>query len=222
MAEELIGLEMNSRSSSKADNPFSLLLKKVLTSEYYILVSDRFDESLLILGQFLGLEVSDLVYKKQKVTPIEQLISLSEAQREVLMRHQPLDSALYKASNNMLDFYISRYPGGLTAFKKNLVALRYNLIQMERICEGVKIENVSNNSMLHNSSSNNWDSSKPHQNGTNSSKPHQIITNSNQTSDLKTRLFCNSLQRDNDEAVRYEWQKIMRFDMSLLKRPLFV
>ena len=77
---------MNSRSS-KAGNPFSLLLKKILTSEYYILVSDRFDESLLILEQFLGLEVSDLLYKKQKVTPIDQLIVLSEAQQEVLLRY---------------------------------------------------------------------------------------------------------------------------------------
>lgn len=97
VSEELMGLE-ESRSGSETGSSFSLLLKKILTSQYYILVSDRFDESLLILGQFLGLEVSDLIYKKQKVTPIEELIVLSEAQREVLVRHQPQDSALFKGT----------------------------------------------------------------------------------------------------------------------------
>jgi hypothetical protein len=120
----------------------------------------------------------------------------------------------------MLDFYISRYPGGSIAFEKNLVALRYNLIQMERKCEGIKVENVSNNSILLNSSPNNWDSSTP---GLRVSiEARTNINNSNQTSDLTTRLFCNSLQRDNVEAVRYEWQKIIRFDKSLLKKALFV
>jgi hypothetical protein len=206
VSEELMGLE-ESRSGSETGSSLSLLLKKILTSQYYILVSDRFDESLLILGQFLGLEVSDLIYKKQKVTPIEQLIVLSEAQREVLVRHQPQDSALFKAANNMLDFYISHYPGGPITFRKDLVEFRFSIVQMERICEGIKVENISNNSVLLHSSPNNRDSN---------------IEKSNERNDLTTQLYCNSLQRDNDEAVRYEWQKIMKLDKSLLKKALFV
>lgn len=201
VSEELIGLVKGTS--------FSLLLKSILTSEIYLLVCDRFDESLLILGQFLGLEVSDLIYKKQKVTPIDQLGILSEAQLEVLTRHQPKDSAIFKASNVMLDFYISRYRGGSVTFKKDLVVLRHNLIHMERICMGIKMKNISSASLLLHSSISNMDSN---------------VSTSNHTSDLTAKLFCNSLERDNDEAVRYEWQRMMnthRPDTSLLKKAIY-
>lgn len=112
-----------------------------------------------------------------------------------------------KAANNMLDFYISHYPGGSKTFRKNLVEFRFNIVQMERICEEIKVENISNNSLLLYSSLNNRDSN---------------IEKSNKTTDITTQLYCNSLQRDNDEAVRYKWQKIMKLDKTLLKKALFV
>jgi hypothetical protein len=84
VSKEIVGVEGGRLSMTGPfkghhtdSDSFKEALKSILTSKYLVLVSDRFDESLLILGQFLHWEVSDLMYMRQKVTPPDALEPLT-------------------------------------------------------------------------------------------------------------------------------------------------
>ena len=133
-AEELVGLP--------ADDPlfrgrYEQLLLDVASARVLLLVCDRFDESMLILGKILGLSGMDsLVYLKQKHQ--HSLEQLSDSSMRDLDSLQPVDSGVYNAACTMLDLYIAYYYGDHTGsnFTADLNQYKGKLAAVERECNG--------------------------------------------------------------------------------------
>ena len=200
-------------------SPFKRLVEGIYGAESLLLVSDRLDESLLVLGMFMRWDLTDLLYASQKVTS-PPLGPLSEAEMRTLEAAQPLDFALYRAANSMLNYYIQQYPAGQGAFEEALQRLRHCLSAAHSLCEAdakTRADAVSSVSAYGNDSS--LTATKRDPSYTRIFSYHVIdnpgngsnVTARNVTIDLTassaadTTLYCASLHRDNDQAVRYEW-----------------
>ena len=131
-AEELVGLP--------ADDPlfrgrYEQLLLDVAKARVLLLVCDRFDESMLVLGKILGLSGMDsLVYLKQKHQ--HSLEHLSDSSMRDLDSLQPFDRGVYNAACTMLDLYISYFYGDHTGsnFTADLIRYKGKLAAVEREC----------------------------------------------------------------------------------------
>lgn len=132
-AEELVGLP--------TDDPlfkglYEQLLLDVASARVLLLVCDRFDESMLVLGKILGLSGMDsLVYLKQKHQ--HSLEHLSDSSMRDLDSLQPFDRGVYNAACTMLDHYIAYFYGdhtGSSNFTADLIQYKGKLAAVEREC----------------------------------------------------------------------------------------
>ncbi len=103
------------------------LLPAVLQYRLFLIVCDRFDESILVLKWLLRFQAvahsnTSWMYLRQKVRPNEA--PLSDAELQALDRLQPHDLLLYRAANLALDRYIAfygpRFPSDLRRYTHRL------------------------------------------------------------------------------------------------------
>ena len=139
--EEIIGLDANSweiiPSYWLPDKNKNELLADLIQSMYhskcFILVSDRLDESVLVLGMFMKWDIPEMMYLSQKVS-VSPLKELTESDISVLEAFQPNDFALFRAANIMLDYYIQQYPGGVETFQEKLRTFQLYLSDVRALC----------------------------------------------------------------------------------------
>lgn len=131
-AEELVGLPAD---DTLFRGRYEQLLLDVAEARVLLLVCDRFDESMLVLGKILGLSGMDsLVYLKQKHQ--HSLEHLSDSSMRDLDSLQPFDRGVYNAACTMLDLYISYFYGDHTGsnFNADLIQYKGKLAAVEREC----------------------------------------------------------------------------------------
>ena len=94
---------------------------------YYdlILITEYFDESLILLKHLLSLDFTDIVYLKAKENSKKKFTQedLSEETKELILKRQNIDSVLYNAANATLwrkidHFGRSRMEDELNKFRK--------------------------------------------------------------------------------------------------------
>lgn len=187
-SEELVGYP---KTSKWFQNEFDNLIKKVYQRKIFLLVADRMDESLLVLGKLLGLQMTSLLYVSQKVLASKQ-VKANEDMLLDLDNIQPYDLKLYKAANSMLDCYIKDYYHHHEKFADDLYSFRVANGRVHRFCR--KILSMPDN----NGSSNN----------NNNNIMNYIIINSTIIKDKNFRYteYCKRLYQDNDEAISQIWK----------------
>jgi hypothetical protein len=191
--EEIIGI---SKDNDSFQELFESLIDNIYNGKIFLLVLDRFDESLLIMGKLLGWNLQSLLYISQKVSSEKKVkndnineIKNDNIKLNQLKLLQPYDNALFNAANHLLDKYIDEYsnirnsdkfmnssintevhsPSLSHSFSLDLKLLRLGLLRIQKICkqqEIIKLENITN-----------------------------------------IDRYCASIMRDNNEAMKYIWEK---------------
>lgn len=105
--QELLDLP-NFDNYHAVEEAFQALLDKVLDCKWFLLVTNRIDESLLVLARAMQWPMSDILYLSLNENKANS-VRLSAAQLAVLYRKQPLDAVLFEAANYMLDKHIAAY-----------------------------------------------------------------------------------------------------------------
>ena len=112
---------------------FDQLLERVVTGKLILMVTDRFDESLLVLGKLMGWGHEQLIYSRLKVTELRE--GISDDLQHKLNAIQPFDHALWKLANHMLDIHIKTEFPNLSEFHKKLSAFQQFNEQVSKECK---------------------------------------------------------------------------------------
>jgi len=175
--EELVGAAGFAQSNVFVQRRlFGQLLGRVAAGKLVLLVTDRFDESLLILGALMGWRHEQLVYSRLKVSA--QREGVSDALQAQLDELQPFDRALWRLANHMLDLHIQAEFPDSKAFQRELGAFRQLNEQATADCKLLLQEKrrVS----------------------TNSSSAVEKRS--------RSRSWCEAIFRDNSDAVKFAWE----------------
>lgn len=141
---------------------FQEFLSDVLLQKIFLLVTERFDESLLIFSKLMNWPLYKLFYKSHKISnsSISQWNNvLSEEHSAILDQSQRFDFALYRVANLLLDRHILHYnplsssasaqPHGnisilhTSSFLKNLSLFRMGNRRMALFCQVVSADGLS-------------------------------------------------------------------------------
>ena len=127
--QELMDLP-NFNDDSTVETAFQALLDKVLSCKWFLLVTNRIDESLVVLARALNWPLSDILYLSLNQNKANS-VRLSSSQLAVLYRKQPLDAILFEAANYMLDNHIDAYGA---KFHEDLATYRLMLSNLRHLC----------------------------------------------------------------------------------------
>ncbi len=117
--EELSGQQgFAAQSKSSQIQYFEELMERMRSGTLILLVTDRFDESLLVLAKLMGWGYEQLVYVRLKVAPDKNVVSENLIQD--LDDIQPYDFALWRLANHILDLQIAHYFQNSYHFQKEL------------------------------------------------------------------------------------------------------
>jgi len=179
------------------------LIKNIYDRKIFIIVADRLDESLLVLGKLVGLKMTSLLYASQKVLASKNgnttnvisrfyantLYTIDKGLDKDISRDldnlQPYDLKLYKAANSMLDCYIKDYHHHHEQFEDDLYSFRIANERVHSFCQMVQTNNNIND--------------KP------DTKLH-INTTTIGDKRVRYREYCQRLYSDNDEAINQIWK----------------
>jgi hypothetical protein len=114
---------------------FAQLVTRVRSGKLILLVADRFDESLLVLGRLMGWPLEHLVYAKLKV---QKAVVLDEQTTTKLAEIQPHDSALFTLANSYLDRHIDYLFTNRDDFTQQLELFRNINNDTEKKCARLK------------------------------------------------------------------------------------
>ena len=158
---------------------FNELLKDIINGKYILLITNRFDESMLLLYYILKLNnFNNLLYLKQKVKnniiKINEL--LTENEMKLLEIYQPNDMILYNIANEILNQLINII--GNNNFNNNLIIYKNGLKRYTLLCESIHIYNNTELFQFHK-----WNDS--------------II--------FQLQNHCNYLQKDNYDYIQDYW-----------------
>jgi len=107
------------------------VVKEIYENKLFAMVLERFDESLLVLGKELNLELKDLAYVRIRESQRTK-IKLTHSQNNTLKSICSLDAMIYNAALSMLDVKISNYGPD---FNNDLCNLRK---ECDRLCKECK------------------------------------------------------------------------------------
>ena len=110
---------------------FEDLVDRVISRRLFLLVAERFDESLLVLGALMKWSLDRLVYVKHKVSAYPQAPAEVMA---VLESAQPFDSALWTLANYILDRHILDLFPDTHHLEKQITFLRNASAQLTMSC----------------------------------------------------------------------------------------
>lgn len=112
-------------------NYYKLILS-VLQRQLFVLVTDRYDESLIILAHYLNWNLDNILYFSQKVSATHGAHNLTMSDLDRLYNMQPYDAGLYVTANYMLDQYIAEY--GVNRLNRELFLFRRAQKRLFQIC----------------------------------------------------------------------------------------
>eukprot|EP01038_Epipyxis_sp_PR26KG_P008367 gene8367-11321_t len=190
-SDELLGLDKR-HNRKLFHKKFLDLIESVASGKIYLLVCDRFDESMLLLNSFLQLNDSSvLLYLKKKVngnfSSCEYISDDGRSMDVALASMQIYDNYLYALANHMLDQYIVLY--GTERFRKELYEFKQSLSVVQNICR------------IYYSQPNSSDIIEA---GLCSKDSNYCINGSFIKSDHLE--FCTDLMKDNRDLIRDAWQ----------------
>jgi hypothetical protein len=193
----------------------------VLRCRRLLLLSDRFDESLLVLRLALlqqhdnqhqhqqqhgrrrrRLAVVDLAYAPPKVAPPDRLETLSDAQLARLDALQPFDSQLARVAGLVLDLFRAHYPGGRRRWAADLAALRRANDFVAATCTSPAPPSAGGGSTKGGAGA----GGTPFLSDLAEDRPllRTLVFKSGYTArSPEVRAYCDSVMRDNREAVAY-------------------
>ena len=132
-SEELTGYP---KTSLYFKTKYDQLISSIYDRKIFLLVADRLDESLLVLGKLIGLKMTSLLYASQKVLASKQDDSTNDKDMlNDLDTIQPYDLKLYKAANDMLDCYIKDYYHHHEKFSDDLYTFRLANGRVQGLCQ---------------------------------------------------------------------------------------
>lgn len=108
------------------------LLSNILRRQLLVLVTDRYDESLIILANYLNWNVTNILYFPQKVSRIHGIHNLTIHNLDKLCQIQPYDTGLYVTANFMLNKYIKEY--GIGRMNRDLFMFHRAQKRLLQIC----------------------------------------------------------------------------------------
>jgi hypothetical protein len=122
------------------------LLSSIMRRQLLVLVTDRFDESLLILAKFLNLNLENILYFSQKVSKNHGVNYLTGHDVDKLYKIQPYDTGLYVTANYMLDQYMKEY--GIDRMNRDLMIFQRAQKRLLQICHFNKTLSAMQNNTL--------------------------------------------------------------------------
>lgn len=122
------------------------LLSSILRRQLLVLVTDRFDESLLVLAKFLNLNLENILYFSQKVSKNHGVNYLTGHDVGKLYKIQPYDTGLYVTANYMLDQYMKEY--GIDRMNHDLMIFQRAQKRLLQVCHFNKTLSAMQNSTL--------------------------------------------------------------------------
>ena len=132
--EELTGISgFRSASRHQQEEAFSALVRRVQLGQLVLLVADRFDESLLVLGKMQNWSHRQLLYSRLK-TQMKPEIGADVEQR--LRELQPWDSALFGLAKHGLDRHVASLFGSRESFDEELLQFRQQVEETGKMCDG--------------------------------------------------------------------------------------
>ncbi len=111
---------------------YYVLLSSILQRQLFVLVTDRYDESLIILANYLNWNLENILYFSQKVSTTHHSHNLTRRDVDRLFNIQPFDAGLYVTANYMLDRHITEY--GINRLNDELVLFRRAQKRLFQIC----------------------------------------------------------------------------------------
>ena len=153
-----IELKMANTAQFRVSSDFEGLLKEIAEGRLFVIVSERMNESLVLLADYLNWDISRMLYHSHKVATRGSNGAVYETLDIHLMAEldkcQPYDNALYSVASRVLDsriqLYNSRYQDK-TAFSRKLAQFAILQRKVHRLCSRVsdksKYRQISNSSV---------------------------------------------------------------------------
>ena len=136
-SQELTGSSVNQKMSSE----FTSLIDRVVDGQTFLLVTDRFDESLLVLSKIMGWSKEQLLYSKLKTATKLEIVSEMELKK--LDELQPYDLALWNLANFRLDQYIQQEFNDEKTFRQQLKDFQELNAEMDVACHEQSLSPLS-------------------------------------------------------------------------------
>jgi hypothetical protein len=95
--------------NASEDKALSLIRKRLKTGRLILLVTERFDESCIVLERLFPADFKDCSYIRYNVSPKKRIVT--ESQRKAVSKYTNLDTELLAIANDYLDATLDRlYP----------------------------------------------------------------------------------------------------------------
>ena len=122
------------QSSDKLQEQIDLFIADLETEFDLIFITDRFDESLVLLKEMMGWEMSDILYRKRLVNEdnISRKDELSTSTKERILKNQLIDTQMYEHFNTSLNEKIDQI--GREKFTELVADFHMELEEFNRLC----------------------------------------------------------------------------------------
>jgi hypothetical protein len=139
--------EVTGSVHEQEDRLYQDIVQKILDDYNFIGITERFDESLVVLQSLLGIPLGDLLYLSSKTNgsydDLCTFIQPSNVTHEMQtylrsddwLRRTKWDYAFYQAANSSLDRTIESLPGGRSRFERILMTFRSARLVVEERCQ---------------------------------------------------------------------------------------
>jgi hypothetical protein len=135
---ELTGIMNNWYFGFCGKEHFLEMLRRLQNRKLFLLVADRFDESVVVLATLKGWPLHQLFYFPNKVSSGYAETLKTAEMAEQAEDIQPYDSLLFKTANFMLDRYLSAFPsGGTEGIRHRVLAYQRGLSKLSEYCSAV-------------------------------------------------------------------------------------
>jgi hypothetical protein len=127
------------------------LTSLVSSDHWFFVITERMDESLVILSHRLNWKPWQLLYHSQKVSSWRKslnssMIQLTHYEHKTLNKCQPLDSVLHTAANIKLDKLINYYYTNNNTFIEDVKKFRCGVERLQRFCSYIA-QNLTSSTM---------------------------------------------------------------------------
>lgn len=172
----------------KYSESLDTIIAKMKQKSLFVLVTERMDESLVVLARHCGWKLHHLLYKRHKVSGDINLPS--QWHLDALDNMQAFDSIIYNVANSMLDQMIHEY-GTKQKFEDDLFQFRSGLVGINENCSQLMQQESA--SILAN----------------NNGGRRGLNSSNNDSCSMQARSrICRSLEMDNREGIEAYWRAL--------------
>lgn len=136
-------LKITSSAQFRVSN-FEGLLKEIVKGRLFVIVSERLDESLVLLADYLKWDISRMLYHSHKIASRGESTAYETLDSDLMAeldRCQPYDSVLYSVASRVLgsriQLYNSRHQDP-TAFNRTLARFKTGQRNIHKLCSSFR------------------------------------------------------------------------------------